>query len=70
MFTPFRAALGCAAVTAALLVASAVAGGPAAEPTAKEAQPIIDKALAFFKTQQAADGYRGGDQPETERAHA
>src|SRR5436309_13464792 len=56
MLTPFRAALACTLLTAALVAFAAQAGGPAAEPTAKEAQPIIDKALAFFKTQQAADG--------------
>jgi squalene-hopene/tetraprenyl-beta-curcumene cyclase len=30
--------------------------GQASEPAAKDVQPLIDKALAFLKTQQAADG--------------
>src|SRR6266516_3653693 len=55
MITPFRAALGCAVLTTTVLVAAAQTGAPA-EPTAKEAQAMLDKALAFLKTQQAADG--------------
>jgi squalene-hopene/tetraprenyl-beta-curcumene cyclase len=43
-------------LAACLFAAVARAGDGAAEPTAKDAQQILDKAAAFLKTQQAADG--------------
>src|SRR6266850_36719 len=55
MLNRFCVALGCTAVTA-VLIACSVLAGPPAEPTAKDAQVMIDKSLAFLKTQQADDG--------------
>jgi Squalene-hopene cyclase C-terminal domain/Prenyltransferase and squalene oxidase repeat len=37
-------------------VPAAQSGGQPSEPTAKDVQPLIDKALGFLKTRQAADG--------------
>jgi squalene-hopene/tetraprenyl-beta-curcumene cyclase len=57
MFTPARLL-----VLAGLVIAGSFflpplrAGGAPQEPTGKEVQGMIDKALAFLKTQQAADG--------------
>src|SRR5438105_3377144 len=57
MFTPARLLLMAGLVAAGSLSASPLrAGDTPKEPTAKEAQVLIDKALAFLKTQQAADG--------------
>src|SRR5437899_1121297 len=56
MLTPFRFAFGCTLLTTLLIASAVFAGDPQAEPTAKDAQPLIDKAMAFLKTQQADDG--------------
>src|SRR5438874_9033571 len=56
MLTPFRLAACGALVLAGTCLVSVQAGDAKAEPTRKESQPLLDKALAFLKTQQAADG--------------
>jgi squalene-hopene/tetraprenyl-beta-curcumene cyclase len=58
MQTPVRWGLAAALLAAGIVAASAAARaqGDKNEPTAKEAQVLVDKALSFLKTQQAADG--------------
>jgi squalene-hopene/tetraprenyl-beta-curcumene cyclase len=59
MLTPFRCGIACGLFVLATLLlppAPAHAQGAKNEPTAQEAQVLIDKALSFLKTQQAADG--------------
>jgi squalene-hopene/tetraprenyl-beta-curcumene cyclase len=57
MFTPVRTGiLGALVVAATFAAVPAWAGDGGKDPTAKDAQPHIDKALAFLKSQQAADG--------------
>jgi hypothetical protein len=57
MFTPLRLiVLAAFVITGAFIAPALSASDQAADPTAKDAQPLVDKALAFLKTQQAADG--------------
>jgi squalene-hopene/tetraprenyl-beta-curcumene cyclase len=53
MLTPARFAIACLFMTCGTLALSA--GGPA-EPTARDVQPMLDRAMAFLKTHQDADG--------------
>jgi hypothetical protein len=58
MLTSVRLGIFCTFLVAGTLLVPAPsrAGDAKNEPTAKEAQVLIDKALSFLKTQQAADG--------------
>jgi Squalene-hopene cyclase C-terminal domain len=57
MHTPCRIVMFAGVVVAGSFCLSNVkAGDQTTAPTAKDAQPLVDKALAFLKTQQAADG--------------
>jgi squalene-hopene/tetraprenyl-beta-curcumene cyclase len=58
MLTPVRCGFFCALLAAGTLFVpvSSQAGDSKNEPTAKDGQVLIDKALSFLKTQQAADG--------------
>ena len=50
------AILAFVVVTGSIIVRPLKAGDPTGEPTAKDAQALIAKAMAFLNTQQAADG--------------
>jgi hypothetical protein len=50
------AILAFVVITGSIVVLPLKAGDQAGEPTAKDAQALISKAMAFLKTQQAADG--------------
>jgi Squalene-hopene cyclase C-terminal domain len=57
MFVTMRCAIVAAALAiSSFSVAATKAGDQNPGPTAKDVQPLIDKAMAFLKTQQAADG--------------
>lgn len=58
MLTPVRFAFFCGLLACGTLVAAGTgqAGETKKEPTAKDAQVLIDKAVSFLKSQQAEDG--------------
>jgi hypothetical protein len=57
MRIPARFGIAAILVTASVLAVSAVwAAGGTTDPTAKDVQPLLDKAMAFLKTHQDADG--------------
>jgi squalene-hopene/tetraprenyl-beta-curcumene cyclase len=57
MHTPTHCGVLCAVVTiSATTIAAVQAGDPPGEPTANDVRPLVDKAIVFVKTQQAADG--------------
>jgi hypothetical protein len=47
---------GAGLLSALVVSVAAIAAQPENEPTARDARPVIDKALAFLRTQQAPDG--------------